>query len=82
MAGWRLDASVRFSSQAEAAGYFRYRKNPAIGAPDASSCADAETGEVLWIPGYRVSESVKVPSMSAPSVKFRLAGLHDEAGEA
>ena len=34
--------------------------------------ADAETGEVLWIPGYRVSESVKVPSMSAPSVKFRL----------
>ena len=34
--------------------------------------ADAETGEVLWIPGYRVSESVKVPSMSAPSVKLRL----------
>ena len=32
--------------------------------------ADAETGEVLWIPGYRVSESVKVPSMSAPSVKL------------
>ena len=34
--------------------------------------ADAETGEVLWIPGYRVSESVKVLSMSAPSVKLRL----------
>ena len=34
--------------------------------------ADAETGEVLWIPGYRVSESVKVPSMSALSVKLRL----------
>lgn len=34
--------------------------------------ADAETGEVLWIPGYRVSESVKVSSMSAPSVRFRL----------
>jgi tRNA(Ile)-lysidine synthetase-like protein len=34
--------------------------------------ADAETGEVLWIPGYRVSESVKVSSMTAPSVKLRL----------
>jgi tRNA(Ile)-lysidine synthetase-like protein len=34
--------------------------------------ADAETGEVLWIPGYRVSESVKVPSSSAPSVRFSL----------
>lgn len=35
--------------------------------------ADAGSGEVLWIPGYRVSESVKVPSPSAPSVKFRLS---------
>ena len=35
--------------------------------------ADKDTGEVLWIPGYRVSESVKVRSMSAPSVRFRLA---------
>ena len=34
--------------------------------------ADAETGEVLWIPGYRVSESVKVPSPSSPSVHFSL----------
>ena len=34
--------------------------------------ADAETGEVLWIPGYRVSDSVKVPSMTAASVRFCL----------
>lgn len=34
--------------------------------------ADAETDEVLWIPGYRVSESVKVASPDAPSVVFRL----------
>ena len=34
--------------------------------------ADAETGEVLWIPGYRVSESMKVRSMSARSLKLRL----------
>ena len=34
--------------------------------------ADAATGEVLWIPGYRVSESVKVPSANAPSVHFIL----------
>lgn len=33
---------------------------------------DVDTGEVLWIPGYRVSESVKVKSPSAASVKFRL----------
>ena len=32
--------------------------------------ADADTGEVLWIPGYRVSESVKVQSASAPSVRL------------
>ena len=35
--------------------------------------ADAGTGEVLWIPGYRVAEQVKVPSQSAPSVKFTLS---------
>lgn len=32
--------------------------------------ADADTGEVLWIPGYRVSETVKVQSASAPSVRL------------
>ena len=35
--------------------------------------ADAVTGEVLWIPGYRISESVKVPSADAPSVRFQIA---------
>ena len=34
--------------------------------------ADAATGEVLWIPGYRVSDSVKVSSPGAPSVKLCL----------
>ena len=33
---------------------------------------DAETGEVLWIPGYRVSETVKVSSETASSVEFCL----------
>ena len=32
---------------------------------------DAMTGEVLWIPGYRVSETVKVSAPDAPSVRFR-----------
>lgn len=41
--------------------------------------ADAGTGEVLWIPGYRVSESVKVPSASAPSVRFSLEGCGKES---
>ena len=34
--------------------------------------ADAETGEVLWIPGYRVSDSVKVSSGTASSVRLCL----------
>lgn len=34
--------------------------------------ADAGTGEVLWIPGYRVSDSVKVPSKTAASVRLCL----------
>ena len=42
--------------------------------------ADAATGEVLWIPGYRVAEEVKVPSPEAPSVRFRL--VPDVAGGA
>ena len=43
--------------------------------------ADAETGEVLWIPGYRVSESVKVPSPSAASVHFRLKAENKKGTE-
>lgn len=34
--------------------------------------ADAATGEVLWVPGYRVSESAKVPDAGAPSWLFKL----------
>lgn len=34
---------------------------------------DPATGEVLWIPGYRVSESVKVPAQSASSIRLRLS---------
>ena len=36
---------------------------------------DTETGEVLWLPGYRVSDSVKVSAASAPSVRLRLSGV-------
>ena len=35
--------------------------------------ADVETGEVLWLPGYRVSDTVKVPSPTSPSIMFTLA---------
>ena len=34
---------------------------------------DRATGEVLWIPGYRVSESVKVSAQSASSILLRLS---------
>jgi tRNA(Ile)-lysidine synthetase-like protein len=33
---------------------------------------DTDSGEVLWIPGYRVSESVKVSSKDADSVRLSL----------
>jgi len=34
--------------------------------------ADGKTGEVLWIPGYRVSDAVKVASADAPSIRLSL----------
>ena len=34
---------------------------------------DAATGEVLWVPGYRIAESVAVESRDAPSWRFTLA---------
>ena len=34
---------------------------------------DADSGEVLWIPGYRIAEAVKVESGKSPSVKLVLS---------
>ena len=31
---------------------------------------DASTGEVLWVPGYRIAQSIAVESRSAPSWRF------------
>lgn len=36
--------------------------------------ADAATGEVLWVPGYRIAEAAAVESPTAPSWTFELAG--------
>ena len=35
--------------------------------------ADAATGEVLWVPGYRVAEAVAVESPAAPSWRLELS---------
>jgi tRNA(Ile)-lysidine synthetase-like protein len=35
--------------------------------------ADSNSGEILWIPGYRVSDSVKVVSAKSPSVELTLS---------
>jgi tRNA(Ile)-lysidine synthetase-like protein len=35
--------------------------------------ADSGSGEILWIPGYRVSDSVKVESAKSPSVELSLS---------
>ena len=35
--------------------------------------ADADTGEVLWVPGYRIAKSVAVPDEDARSYKLTLA---------
>ena len=34
---------------------------------------DATTGEVLWVPGYRIAQSVAVESATAPSWRFTLS---------
>ncbi|MGN0852009.1 MAG: tRNA lysidine(34) synthetase TilS [Kiritimatiellia bacterium] len=34
--------------------------------------ADAQTGEILWVPGYRIAESVAAPSQTAPTWRFTL----------
>lgn len=36
--------------------------------------ADAATGDILWVPGYRIAEAVAVESATAPSWTFRLDG--------
>ena len=35
---------------------------------------DVATGEVLWVPGYRIAQSVAVESRSSPSWRFTLRG--------
>jgi len=35
--------------------------------------ADAATGEILWVPGYRVAASAAVPSSAAPSWRLTLS---------
>ena len=35
--------------------------------------ADAQTGEILWVPGYRVAQCVAVESLDAPSWRMTLA---------
>lgn len=35
--------------------------------------ADAQTGEILWVPGYRVAQGVAVESSEAPSWRMTLA---------
>ena len=36
--------------------------------------ADAATGDILWVPGYRIAEAVAVEAATAPSWTFRLDG--------
>ena len=45
---------------------------PAVRA-DLPLICDAATGEVLWIPGYRIAQSVAVESATAPSWRFTIS---------
>lgn len=45
---------------------------PALRA-DLPLVCDAVTGEVLWVPGYRIAQSVAVESPTAPSWRFTLS---------
>ena len=47
-------------------------KVPPVLRADLPLICDAATGEVLWVPGYRIAQSVAVESPSAPSWLFTL----------
>ena len=38
---------------------------------------DADTREVLWVPGYRMSEAAAVESATAPSWRFTLSASEE-----
>jgi hypothetical protein len=43
---------------------------------------DAATGEVLWVPGYRIAQSVAVESATAPSWRFTLTACTPDRDDA
>ena len=47
-------------------------KVPPVLRADLPLICDAATGEVLWVPGYRIAQSVAVESSTAPSWRFTL----------
>ncbi len=47
-------------------------KVPPVLRADLPLICDAATGEVLWVPGYRIAQSVAVKSSTAPSWRFTL----------
>ena len=72
--GWRAGDWMRpsgFPHRRKLQDIFVTAKTPSAIRHSLPVIADAETGEVLWIPGYRVSETVKVSAPDAPSVRFR-----------
>ena len=51
---------------------FMTAKVPPSVRTDLPLICDAATGEVLWVPGYRIAQSVAVESTAAPSWRFTL----------
>ena len=51
---------------------FMTAKVPPSVRTDLPLICDAATGEVLWVPGYRIAQSVAVESATAPSWRFTL----------
>ena len=52
---------------------FMTAKVPSSVRADLPLICDAATGEVLWVPGYRIAQSVAVESATAPSWRFTLS---------
>ena len=52
---------------------FMTAKVPPSVRADLPLICDAATGEVLWVPGYRIAQSVAVESATAPSWRFTLS---------
>ena len=71
-AGDRIAPTGLYGHSRKLQDVFVTAKVPSSVRADLPLICDAATGEVLWVPGYRIAQSVAVESAAAPSWRFTL----------